>query len=42
MMGMGNDVSGINDISNNLGNDDVSANDIPPELAFHEPEPVKE
>lgn len=41
MMGVGNDVSGINDISNNLGND-VSGNDIPPELAFHEPEPVKE
>ena len=42
MMGMGNDVSGINDISNNLGNGEVSGNDILPELPFHEPEPVKE
>ena len=39
---MGNDISAIsgNDVSGNLGND--SSNDIPPGMAFHEGEPVKE
>jgi hypothetical protein len=39
---MANDISAItgNDVSGNLGS--VSSDNIPPELAFHEPEPIKE